>query len=157
MVLSTTEAFKEYMEDDFLKKNDVVGYYRIKPTTVKYVDFYQEEQFEWKTYPANRTSAVKFAFKLAFKRVGLWLRTVRAPFLTATIAPILIGASVAWSDLKTENLNSTWSWNMFWLVLGGACLAQIATNASNDYFDHTSNADEINKVASPFNGFHMSP
>ena len=26
------------------------------------------------------------------------------------------------------------------------------TNASNDYFDHTSNADEINKVASPFNG-----
>ena len=78
--------------------------------------------------------------------------TVRAPFLTATIAPILIGASVAWSDLKSENLNSAWSWNMFWLVLGGACLAQIATNASNDYFDHTSNADEINKVASPFNG-----
>ena len=95
---------------------------------------------------------MKFAFKLALKRVGLWLRTVRAPFLTATIAPILIGASVAWSDLKSENLNSTWSWNMFWLVLGGACLAQIATNASNDYFDHTSNADEINKVASPFNG-----
>ena len=41
---------------------------------------------------------------------------------------------------------------MFWLVLSGACLAQIATNASNDYFDHTSSADEINKVASPFNG-----
>ena len=35
MVLSTTEAFKEYMEDDFLKENDVVGYYRIKPTTIK--------------------------------------------------------------------------------------------------------------------------
>ena len=34
---------------------------------------------------------------------------------------------------------------MFWLVLGGASLAQVATNASNDYFDHTSNADEINK------------
>ena len=152
MVLSTTEAFKEYMEDDFLKENDVVGYYRIKPTTIKYVDFYQEEQFEWRTYPANKTSAVKFTFKLALKRVGLWLRTVRAPFLTATIAPILIGASVAWNDLKSENLNSSWSWSMFWLVLGGACLAQIATNASNDYFDHTSSADEINKVASPFNG-----
>ena len=152
MVLSTTEAFKEYMEDDFLKENDVVGYYRIKPTTIKYVDFYQEEQFEWRTYPANKTSAVKFTFKLALKRVGLWLRTVRAPFLTATIAPILIGASVAWNDLKSENLNNAWSWSMFWLVLGGACLAQIATNASNDYFDHTSSADEINKVASPFNG-----
>ena len=41
---------------------------------------------------------------------------------------------------------------MFWLVLAGASLAQVATNASNDYFDHTSNADEINKVPSPFNG-----
>jgi 1,4-dihydroxy-2-naphthoate octaprenyltransferase len=31
------------MEDEFLIKNDVVGYYRIKPTTIKYVNFYQEE------------------------------------------------------------------------------------------------------------------
>ena len=40
------------MDDDFLIKNDVVGYYRVKPTTIKYVDFYQEEKFEWKTFPA---------------------------------------------------------------------------------------------------------
>ena len=89
---------------------------------------------------------------MALKRVGLWLRTIRAPFLTATFAPIFIGSAVAWSDLKTNNLMSEWSWSMFWLVLLGASLAQIATNSSNDYFDHTSNADEINKVASPFNG-----
>jgi 1,4-dihydroxy-2-naphthoate octaprenyltransferase len=140
------------MEDEFLIKNDVVGYYRIKPTTIKYVNFYQEEKFEWKTYPANKTSAVKMAFKLGLKRIGLWLRTIRAPFLTATFAPIFIGAAVAWNDLKEAGLDSSWSWRMFWLVLGGASLAQVATNASNDYFDHTSNADEINKVASPFNG-----
>ena len=30
MVLGVTEAFKEYMEDDFLKKNNVIGYYKIK-------------------------------------------------------------------------------------------------------------------------------
>ena len=152
LVLETTEAFKEFMDDDFLIKNDVVGYYRVKPTTIKYVDFYQEEKFEWKTFPANKTSALKFALRMALKRVGLWLRTIRAPFLTATFAPIFIGSAVAWNDLKTNNLISEWSWNMFWLVLFGACLAQIATNSSNDYFDHTSNADEINKVASPFNG-----
>jgi 1,4-dihydroxy-2-naphthoate octaprenyltransferase len=92
------------------------------------------------------------AFKLGLKRIGLWLRTVRAPFLTATFAPIFIGAAVAWSDLKDNGIAENWSWKMFWLVLGGASLAQVATNASNDFFDHTSNADEINKVASPFNG-----
>ena len=152
LVLETTHAFKEFMEDDFLIENDVVGYYRVKPTTIKYVNFYQEEKFEWKTIPSNKTSAIKMAFKLGLKRIGLWLRTIRAPFLTATFAPILIGAAVAWSDLKDSGFDSSWSWKMFWLVLAGASLAQVATNASNDYFDHTSNADEINKVASPFNG-----
>ena len=40
MVLGVTEAFKEYMEDEFLKKNNVVDYYKIKPTVIKYVDFF---------------------------------------------------------------------------------------------------------------------
>ena len=57
LVLETTEAFKEYMEDDFLIKNDVVGYYRVKPTTIKYVNFFEDEQFQWKTIPDNKTSA----------------------------------------------------------------------------------------------------
>ena len=30
LVLKTTDAFKEYMEDEFLIKNDVVGYYKVK-------------------------------------------------------------------------------------------------------------------------------
>lgn len=152
MILEITEAFKEFMDDDFLKENKVVGYYRVKPTIIKYVDFYENEKFEWKTYPHNKSSAIKFISKLALKRIGLWLRTIRAPFLTATLAPVLIGASVAFNDLKDAGLTQTWSPKLFWTVLAGACLAQIATNASNDYFDHTSNADEINKVASPFNG-----
>jgi len=151
-ILETTNAFKEFMDDDFLKENKVVGYYRVKPTTIKYVDFHQEEKFEWKTYPHNKSSAIKFLFKLAIKRVGLWLRTIRAPFLTATLAPVLIGSSVAYNDLRDVGLSGEWSVRLFWIVLGGACLAQIATNASNDYFDHTSSADEMNKVASPFNG-----
>ena len=42
-------------------------------------------------FSSNKTSALKFAFRMALKRVGLWLRTIRAPFLTATFAPIFIG------------------------------------------------------------------
>ena len=49
--------------------------------------------------------------------------------MTATFAPIFIGAAVAWNDLKDAGLDSSWSWRMFWLVLGGASLAQVATNA----------------------------
>jgi len=152
LILATTGAFKEFMDDDFLKENKVIGYYRIKPTTIKYVDFFQDEKFEWKTYPQNKSSAIKFTLTLALKRIGLWLRTIRAPFLTATLAPVLIGSAVAFHDLKGSGMTQSWSPRLFWTVLGGACLAQIATNASNDYFDHTSNADEVNKVASPFNG-----
>ena len=75
LVLETTHAFKEFMEDDFLIENDVVGYYRVKPTTIKYVNFYQEEKFEWKTIPSNKTSAIKMVFKLQdtqWVKVKVW-------------------------------------------------------------------------------------
>ena len=39
-ILNVTEAFSEYMHDDFLIANDVIGYYKIQPTTIKYVDFF---------------------------------------------------------------------------------------------------------------------
>ena len=61
LVLKTTEAFKEYMEDEFLIKNDVVGYYRVKPTTIKYVNFYEEEQFQWKTIPEIKLPLSKWS------------------------------------------------------------------------------------------------
>ena len=73
--------------------------------------------------------------KLGLKRIGFAFRIIRAPFLTATFAPIFIGA-VAWNDLRDAGLESH-GHRMFLLVLGGASLAQVATNASNDYFDHT--------------------
>lgn len=152
LILKTTHAFKDFMDDEFLKENNVIGYYRIKPTTIKYVDFYAEEKFQWKTFPTNKTPSLLFALILFVKQISLWIRLVRAPFLTATFASIFIGAAIAWNDLKTNGLNDSWSWNLFFLVLLGASMAQIATNTSNDYYDHTSNADETNKVPSPFNG-----
>ena len=53
LILKVTDAFSEYMHDDFLIANDVVGYYKIKPTTIKYVDFYADTQFEWMELPEN--------------------------------------------------------------------------------------------------------
>ena len=58
-ILNVTEAFSEYMHDSFLIANDVIGYYKIQPTTIKYVDFYAEKQFEWMEVPENRIGLFK--------------------------------------------------------------------------------------------------
>jgi 1,4-dihydroxy-2-naphthoate octaprenyltransferase len=74
------------------------------------------------------------------------MTVVRGPFLTATIAPILLGSAIAYKQF------GTFDWSIFWLVLLGAIFAQCGTNTINDYFDHKSRNDELNKLASPFNG-----
>ena len=146
MVLEVTEAFKTYMEDEFLKKNKVIGYYKIKPTNIKYVDFYAENQFEWREFPENQESLAGSIIKGALRKVGLYLRAVRAPFFTATIAPVTLGAAVAYYNF------GAFHWNLFWWTLLGAILAHAGTNSANDYSDHVTRNDESNKLFSPFNG-----
>ncbi|MFC1480622.1 UbiA family prenyltransferase [Candidatus Neomarinimicrobiota bacterium] len=152
LVLATTTAFQEFMDDEFLKKNNVVGYYRVKPSVIKYVDFHADEKFKWKELPQNYISAFADLAGSFLRRLGLWLRAVRAPFFTAAIVPVLLGAVIASWNLAAAAATNLWDWSTFWLVLAGAIMAQAGTNLSNDYFDHTSRNDEWNKVSSPFNG-----
>lgn len=146
MVLEVTEAFKTYMEDDFLKKNNVVGYYKIKPTVIKYVDFFADTRFEWREFPENQESLFSSLIKGSLRTIGLYLRAVRAPFFTATIAPVALGGAVAYFNI------GSFDWRMFWLTLLGAILAHAGTNVANDYSDHVTRNDEANKLFSPFNG-----
>ncbi|HJM94960.1 MAG: UbiA family prenyltransferase [Candidatus Marinimicrobia bacterium] len=146
MVCEVTEAFKPYMEDEFLKKNDVVGYYKIKPTVIKYVDFFSEQQFEWREFPENQSGLLTNIIKGGLRKAGLYLRAVRAPFFTATIAPVALGGAVAYFNLKA------FDWSLFWWSLLGAVLAHAGTNLANDYSDHKTRNDESNKLFSPFNG-----
>ena len=152
LILQTTTAFKEYMDDPFLIKNKVVGYYRLKPTLIKYVDFYSDEKFQFKEFPQNNVSVLSEAVQSVLNRLVLWIRAVRAPFFTAAIVPILLGAVIAFGDLKQAGVAALWNWKFFWLALFGGVLAQAGTNLANDYFDHTSRNDEFNKWFSPFNG-----
>ncbi len=152
MILQTTTAFQEYMDDPFLIKNKVVGYYRLKPTLIKYIDFYADEKFEFLEFPENEVSAVKDALRSVGKRLLLWVRAVRAPFFTATIVPIILGAVIAYGQLVKAGAGHLWNWSWMWLTLLGGILAQAGTNLANDYFDHTSRNDEYNKWFSPFNG-----
>ncbi|GMQ75158.1 MAG: hypothetical protein BMS9Abin01_0403 [Gammaproteobacteria bacterium] len=88
----------------------------------------------------------------AVDRLRLWMRAVRAPFFTASLVPVLLGAVIAHADLVRSGQAAMWIWKIFWLALLGAVLAQAGTNLANDYGDHTSRNDEYNKVPSPFNG-----
>jgi 1,4-dihydroxy-2-naphthoate octaprenyltransferase len=140
------------MDDPFLNSNRVVGYYRIRPTSTKHVDFHADPQFQWREYPQNRTSAPRAMLETAVSRLRLWTRAVRAPFFTASLVPVLLGAVIAHGDMVQGGQTAMWSWGIFWLALLGAILAQAGTNLANDYGDHTSRNDEYNKVPSPFNG-----
>ena len=146
LILKVTDAFSEYMHDDFLIANDVVGYYKIKPTRIKYVDFYADTQFEWMELPENNPGLLSQLIGNFSRNLKYWITIIRAPFLTATIAPILLGSAIAYNQFDTFN------WSIFWLVFVGALFAHIGTNVINDYFDHTSRNDEMNKLFSPFNG-----
>ena len=145
-ILKVTKAFEEYMDDDFLIKNDVVGYYKISPVTIKYVDFYAEKQFEWLELSENKLSFFNELFGSLINKIKYLLLIIRAPFLTATIAPILLGSSIAYWQFSAFN------WSIFWLTLLGGIFAHCGTNMINDYFDHVSRNDETNKLFSPFNG-----
>ena len=145
-ILNVTKAFEVYMNDDFLIANDVVGYYKIQPTTIKYVDFFAETKFEWIEFPENKPGFIKQFASGILNKLKYFMTIVRAPFLTATIAPILLGSSIAYWEFSQFN------WNIFWLTLFGGILAHCGTNMINDYFDHTSRNDEANKLFSPFNG-----
>ncbi len=71
-----------------------------------------------------------------------WLVVTRAPFLTATIVPILVGA--AWA--VAQGLATPFPWGVFTLVLLGGVAMHVAANTFNDYFDWTSGADPANNA-----------
>ncbi len=152
LLLQTTAEFQEFMDDEFLIKNNVVGYYRIKPTVIKYVDFHAAQQFQWREFPENQPGDFEVFLRALRNRVALWLRAMRAPFFTASIVPILLGAVIAHGNLKMMGAAAYWNWDIFFLALLGGLLAHAGTNISNDYFDHTSRNDEFNTLFSPFNG-----
>ena len=78
------------------------------------------------------------------KSLGLELR---ASFLTATFVSIILGASIAWA------INGVFDLSFFLLSMIAGSFLHLGTNIANDYFDHKSGGDEINKeYVRPFGG-----
>jgi len=72
---------------------------------------------------------------------------LRAPFLTATLVSIVLGTAVAWTR------NGVFNFLHFVLALVGGTFLHLGANISNDYYDHRSGNDEVNKeFVRPFSG-----
>lgn len=73
-------------------------------------------------------------------RVFSWFVITRAPFLSAIIVPILVGASWA----AYNNLAQPFPWDLFFLTLFAGIFLHISANTFNDYFDWKSGTDPAN-------------
>ncbi len=81
------------------------------------------------------------------EKLESWIAELRVTFLTGTIVSILLGAIIAWTR------ESTFHPAYFLLTLAGGTLLHLGANVVNDYFDHKSGNDEINKeFIKPFSG-----
>lgn len=72
-------------------------------------------------------------------RFKLYLTELRAPFFTASVLPVVLGSTVAWSQ------GVPFDWPLFFLALIGGVLLHAGTNVANDYYDHLSRNDELNR------------
>ncbi|MFC1504317.1 1,4-dihydroxy-2-naphthoate octaprenyltransferase [Spirochaetota bacterium] len=78
--------------------------------------------------------------------IQVWIKAMRAPFFQAVIIPVLVGTAIAY--FHTGQFHAGY----FILTLIGAICINGGTNLTNDYFDHKTSADDINKNYTPFSG-----
>lgn len=67
--------------------------------------------------------------------IGNWLLAIRPKTLFASLAPVLLGLAIAYSETSTLN------WLIAILTLLAAMLMQISTNIANDYLDSLRGTD----------------
>ena len=76
----------------------------------------------------------------------LWFQALRAPFLTASIVPVLVGALAAWS------IRGAFTPSFFLLCLLGAMSIHLGANMANDAWDYRSGNDLAVRHLNPFAG-----
>src|SRR5256712_2517281 len=77
---------------------------------------------------------------------SLWFQSLRAPFLIASIIPVLVGALAAWQIRTAFNLP------FFLLCLVGAIFIHLGANMANDAWDFRSGNDLYVHHLNPFAG-----
>ena len=76
----------------------------------------------------------------------LWFQALRAPFLTASIVPVLVGALAAWQ------IRAAFDLPFFLLCFVGAVFIHLGANMGNDAWDFRSGNDLAVRHLNPFAG-----
>ncbi|MFZ1947400.1 MAG: 1,4-dihydroxy-2-naphthoate octaprenyltransferase [bacterium] len=79
-------------------------------------------------------------------RLALWIEALRAPFITASAVPVLVGGALAFWATGNFLLER------FLLCLGGVVCLHLGANLANDYFDYVTGCDAANPEPTPFSG-----
>jgi 1,4-dihydroxy-2-naphthoate octaprenyltransferase len=83
----------------------------------------------------------------AQSRLKSWAAELRAPFLTGSLTPVVLGTCAARRDTGSIQVPQ------FVLALLGAAFLHLGANIANDYYDHRSGNDEANRrFVRPFSG-----
>ena len=81
------------------------------------------------------------------RQIGFFLQELRAPFFTASIVPVALGAALA--HWQTGHFDGS----LFFFTLVGVVLIHAGGNTANDYYDHRSGNDAANtRFVRPFTG-----
>ncbi|UCC93946.1 MAG: prenyltransferase [Thermoplasmata archaeon] len=75
-----------------------------------------------------------------------WVEELRAPFLTASFIPVLVGGAAAWAAVGVLDL-----W-LFLVTMVGVMLLHLGANVTNDYWDYVGGTDVVNRFRTPFSG-----
>jgi 1,4-dihydroxy-2-naphthoate octaprenyltransferase len=75
-----------------------------------------------------------------------WLLELRAPFLTASVVPVLVGGAMAFAALEELDLA------LFLVTMVGVVLLHLGANVTNDYWDFMGGTDVVNRYRTPFSG-----
>src|SRR5688572_26291555 len=76
---------------------------------------------------------------MAESRLLIWIGAARPRTLPAAVAPVIVGAALAWHEGVLDPAAAV-------LCLGFALLVQIGTNFANDYYDFIRGADTAARV-----------
>ncbi len=78
-------------------------------------------------------------------KIKIWIRAIRAPFFSVATIPGIIASFLAYNE---GNFNWLYFIISIIIIAGTNC----GINLANDYYDHISKNDEINKYSNPFSG-----
>ena len=79
-------------------------------------------------------------------RLPLYIKELRAPFLSASVLPIMLGGVLVPGWDKADKLL------LFGLIILCGSLIHLASNTMNDYFDFKSGSDSPDTCKTPFSG-----